>query len=89
MKKCATAAGKPPKPILNRDQKVFEKNDSEDYPEKISKLSAKGVTEWMAVGAGMGGALGSLFSPIGTAVGITVGTFVGGVVGICKGLFGW
>lgn len=73
---------------VNRQPEMWQDNDSKDYSEKCQRLTAEGVTRWMAVGAGLGAAFGSIVPGVGTVVGTAVGTILGGAVAFFSSLFG-
>lgn len=73
----------------NREPAMWQDNDSKEYSQKCQRLTAEGVTAWMAAGAGLGAAIGSLVPGIGTVVGTAVGTVIGGAVAFVSSLFSW
>lgn len=73
----------------NREPEMWQDNDSREYSQKCQRLTAEGVTAWMAAGAGLGAAIGSLVPGIGTVVGTAVGTVIGGAVAFVSSLFSW
>lgn len=70
---------------INKNEKIWQKNDSNDYNDEIKKSfdqSLRDVAKGITAGASAGMALGSVIPILGT----TAGGIIGGVLG---GILGW